>query len=345
MTTGEPRPPMHLGEMERKIEEEGGGRGPLGYQVNSSPNPTGKQGLGNIGQMLIPAVIAIALMAVMMMQYAPSKSSLSDVDDKVDAAFDRITAAETIVASSGAKVDTVVNTMGDYAKKDSLGGFATQSDLSAFPTKSDLSGLATKADLEGYQPTGNPGSYATKEDLTGLTTVLSTRMSELEAEVDALTPGGTSPGAGSDGALVANLPYSPFLNYPISGEGNMTKPQYQKPVPSSSHSVLLNLQNTSKADVKNPKIKLTIHSRGVPMNFAAPGVTGGWPLQWSPVYTGEGVVILQGSALPYSDFVIPAGGREDIYLTLELRMKDVGSLQAIPGATSVMLYMEVQATY
>lgn len=285
-------------------------------------NPPSKSGFGNLGQILLPAVIALVLATLVMFQYSPSKNSLSNVDDRVDVVLGRIAAVEGGLGEASGKLDTVVNTMGDYAKKDTLGGYAT---------KDTLAGYATKTDLGGYVEKGNPEGYATQEDLDGLVTtaVLDAKISELEAKIND-TGGGTDPTEPVvGGALVVDLPYQRYgWVYPGGVSSEQTLLYYT-------------LRNISSQTIRNPRVKLTIHSQGTPIHFVFPDIEAQWPLQWTPIHFGNGFGVLQGVPFSWSGGLnIPAGGQVSGSLTLILKVEE----EKVPSS-NVALYPQIEVSY
>ena len=140
------RPPINLSDMEDN--KPGPERGSLGFAGVDRKESSGEgKKKVNLSQILLPVVIALALSALIMFQYAPSKTFLVS---QVKVATDSAAALTTQLGSERGRIDAIVNSMGTYAKKTELDTYAKASQLSGLATTSQLSGYATTAQLAGY---------------------------------------------------------------------------------------------------------------------------------------------------------------------------------------------------
>ena len=85
------------------------------------------------------------------------------------------------------------------------------------------------------------------------------------------------------------------------------------------------IENQSDYDIENVEIELVLHSRGVPINLNASlcQVTSGYPLQWQPIYIGNGVVVLKGITPTYtSGLEIDSDDKEDVIVSIKLGVNE-----------------------
>ena len=141
------RPPINLSDMEDN--KPGPERGSLGFAGVDRKESSGEgKKKVNLSQILLPVVIALALSALIMFQYAPSKTFLVS---QVKVATDSAAALTTQLGSERGRIDAIVNSMGTYAKKTELDTYAKASQLSGLATTSQLSGYATTAQKDALE--------------------------------------------------------------------------------------------------------------------------------------------------------------------------------------------------
>ena len=141
------RPPINLSDLE--VNKPGPERGSLGFAGVDRKESSGEgKKKVNLSQILLPVVIALALSALIMFQYAPSKAFLVS---QVKVATDSAAALTTQLGSERGRIDAIVNSMGTYAKKTELDTYAKASQLSGLATTSQLSGYATTAQKDALE--------------------------------------------------------------------------------------------------------------------------------------------------------------------------------------------------
>ena len=164
MERGMKKPPIDISELRK--EESGEGeepkQGSLSYVENGRPkrgNPGGDLKKFNLPQILISAVISLLLILVMSSMFSASKKDALVLVENQKELEDRIIALDEKYSGGFGRLDTVINTMGEYAKRSELVNYATTDsvstpDLSSYITKDelpaqvDLSGYTKKSDLD-----------------------------------------------------------------------------------------------------------------------------------------------------------------------------------------------------
>jgi hypothetical protein len=168
------KPPMSLEELDEKTSPKGE-RGALGYQEES------KGRFGKVpNNLTIAVVVAVVASALIMVQYAGSKSDVLTLASNVETVNSNLDEVDKRVQAETVRIDNVVNAMGKYVKKDSISGFATKGELDAYakkvelPRPVDLSAYAKKeditgtVDLSGYVEVGMLDGYAKLEDIPAI---------------------------------------------------------------------------------------------------------------------------------------------------------------------------------
>lgn len=107
-------------------------------------------------------------------------------------------------------------------------------------------------------------------------------------------------------------------------------------------SLYFEVVNESDYDLENVEVELVLHSRGVPiaLDGSLCDVTSGYPLQWQPIYVGNGVMVLKGITPSYtSGLEIDSDDGEDVMVTIEL-----GVAEQNKPINNVRFYVEGKVT-
>lgn len=128
------------------LDYAGGGGKKSGKQASSS-------GM-NWGQILMSAILAVALSTLIFFQLTPPNltDELAMANAEITTLKTEKAALATELQTERSRIDNIVNSMGDYAKRTELGSYASQSDL---------------------------------DSLSGLPDTIDDKLAELEAEIDA----------------------------------------------------------------------------------------------------------------------------------------------------------------
>ena len=307
MDEKEKKPPIDLREVEKK--EDKFKPGALEYTGDTEKKPKKASAGMNWTQVLASSVIALLLAVVVMFQFAPSKGDVAALFSNQNELVERIDSVQSSFDKESTRVDNIVNTQGDYAKKSELSGYATKSEISALSS------------LPGVVDTGLKSLDAT---ISGLVA----RIVELEAD-----GGGGGDGGDEDitDGVTIDLGYSGYFVFPkgVPATGQRL---------SMEQILFFNVESALEVDIENVELLLTLHSRGIPITFDSCVVTGGWPLQWQVVHVGSGLVVLRGSSPSWSEGLeIEAGRDEEVYLTLTLELEIDKVLEK-----DVTLYVEAE---
>ena len=121
------KPPMSLDELEGRSKEEPI-PGPLTYQEGGKK----KKALKGFSQVLIGALIAVAISSLVMFRYSAQKQDILIVAEDIRGLDARIAQVESSLPKEIARIDSLVNTMGDYAKSSVLKDYVRKEDLPEF---------------------------------------------------------------------------------------------------------------------------------------------------------------------------------------------------------------------
>ncbi len=164
-----PKPPIIVEEtVEEKSESKSGSLSYTGEE--NIPNSRGRQMVvksssSKMGmtQILIIIIVAVALSSVVMYQF--TSGNFSTLDKNVKEVLAKASASSDKIAVESKRIDNIINTQGELARK---------SDLTNFLTKGEANTYAAKSDLNNYQPKGDLSSYATKTLLDQYSTIAQT---------------------------------------------------------------------------------------------------------------------------------------------------------------------------
>lgn len=326
-------PPVNLNEIEKQVEEDGG-PGPLSY-VDSSP--LGAKGMKtNWVQILIPVLLAVVLSVLATILYSAGKQDVTILSDNIDEMVSRVATVSDQVDSETTRIDNIINAQGDYVRQSQLpnmAGYAMRSDLpslDAYVRQSELSGLTRDSRFDGLS--SDVGSMNTDiKSLQATVTGYADRLAALESTRPPASSGGSSGGVSTPtGDLVIDLGYNlyGFTIVPDPLVGNTT---------AQASSLFFTVQNNSSQEVENIVIQLVLYQRETPTTFTTPTIGSQYPLQWTSVHAGSGVVVLRGSSPPWvGGLSIPAYGKVSVPLTFTMKTSS-----AIP-ASGIKLHIEAE---
>lgn len=135
--------------------EDGDAPGSLGY-TGEPKGPSRRNGAeegSDVGRskgmnyvyLLLPIVVSVILALIMVIQYAPSKSDVDDLEERVVAAETAVVDMNTKVTADSTRIDNVTSS---YATKSSLGDYVKASDLGTYASATDLESYVTLLELE-----------------------------------------------------------------------------------------------------------------------------------------------------------------------------------------------------
>lgn len=280
------KPPININET-RKPDTEAK-PGPLDY--------VGKASKGgpdiNWTQVLISSALALFLAVLVMFQFMPSKKDVITLNENVNEVADRTAAVDSKLTGEANRINTVVNTMGEYAKKSELAGFAPKAELNTLI--SEL--VALKNEL---------GTVSSK-----LNSDLSDKISNLEARIQELEGQFSDQEEGSVKGLSASIE-TQFFDYVALLVADVGK---EVSIP-----LRLRLVNNSGRDLEDIQLTIGFNPEG-PMSGT---FSDGYPRLWgggtswqTPYgYSGYGMVFTNGWGLD-----IEKGDTETHTLTLTMKV-------------------------
>ena len=168
------KPPINISELKR--EEEPSGKGPLSYVGGGEKKSIGKEsGKVNYTQVVISIVLSVLLALVLITTMSASKKDALVLLDNQRELETRITTLDGGVSSEIKRIDSIVNTMGEYAKRSELTGYVSEATVSSLA--SQVNGLSSElAKLQS----------AVSAKLLESDSSLKTQISTLEAKITAL---------------------------------------------------------------------------------------------------------------------------------------------------------------
>ena len=154
------KPPVLLEELEAKrVPENGHEKGELTY-VSKVAWPTKKKskvtGVGRVPRgnnalrMVIPVLASVLLAAVMLYQFAPSKT---DFNQEVSNVRNSLSTVSTQLSYEAGRIDNIVGKMGTYALKDELAIYAPTSTVTSLQTSLQVSLEALETELDEFRLT------------------------------------------------------------------------------------------------------------------------------------------------------------------------------------------------
>ncbi len=195
------RPPINLSKVSEGEEEYKPGRGPLSYAEEKRPGRGNQRykddyrGNGSSGfkwlETGIAVLVSVIVSFLLLLNFSASSSKVEKLQTALDKANASIESVGKTATDASNKVNTVTNTMGDYARKSDLSNFIQRGDLAQYAQRSQVDSL--QSDIEkrvnlGVTSAMASAGLATKDSLSSY--AKDTDVQALAARVKVLENGG-----------------------------------------------------------------------------------------------------------------------------------------------------------